>query len=371
MTVNIFISYSQEDFLARGIKLRNYLSKVIPDSDVYIDQTKSKGQKWRKINDQKLNDSHIVLVILTPGALQSYEVAREVDMAQKSEKRILPCKDDNLELEWKKLPWGLDELEGIKFEEDEVLKTRTYREVIKIIKDLFNKRIIRVAAYTKIEVKGRIKHGSVPIIFNKRTFELPYLIKQGSLEFQFASVDQDALSVYMNIDCKEDTEFELTLPRILIDSKFDKKDYPFFVLVDGLEMEFSEEPTKNDRTLTVLLTKGAHTLEIIGTQLLGISFYGGTKHGNIVKILPASSLPHGGKYLEPETLTINQGEKVKWENLDSAAHTITSGTDKADGIFDSSLFMAGNSFEITFNEKGTYDYFCMVHPWKKGKIICK
>ncbi|MEO2201966.1 MAG: plastocyanin/azurin family copper-binding protein, partial [Nitrosopumilus sp.] len=39
-----------------------------------------------------------------------------------------------------------------------------------------------------------------------------------------------------------------------------------------------------------------------------------------------------------------------------------------DGLFDSSIFMAGSTFEFTFDEAGTYDYFCMVHPWMTGII---
>jgi len=31
--------------------------------------------------------------------------------------------------------------------------------------------------------------------------------------------------------------------------------------------------------------------------------------------------------------------------------------------------MSGNNFEVAFNEKGTYNYFWMVFPWKTGKII--
>jgi len=33
------------------------------------------------------------------------------------------------------------------------------------------------------------------------------------------------------------------------------------------------------------------------------------------------------------------------------------------------LFMAGNTFDFTFDEAGTYSYFCMVHPWMTGEII--
>ena len=74
-----------------------------------------------------------------------------------------------------------------------------------------------------------------------------------------------------------------------------------------------------------------------------------------------------------EGLSINVDEKVLWINDDTAAHTITSGTTTGgpDGIFDSSLFMAGTTFEITFHRRGTYKYFDVVHPWIKGEIIVK
>ena len=73
----------------------------------------------------------------------------------------------------------------------------------------------------------------------------------------------------------------------------------------------------------------------------------------------------------PYSITISIGDTVKWENPDSAAHTVTSGNiaNGHDGIFDSGLFMAGGTFEFTFDEAGTYDYFCMVHPWMIGEII--
>ena len=72
----------------------------------------------------------------------------------------------------------------------------------------------------------------------------------------------------------------------------------------------------------------------------------------------------------PYSLEIQAGDTVSWSNDDTAAHTVTSGTpDGPDGVFDSSLFMAGNTFEFTFDESGTYSYFCMVHPWMIGEII--
>jgi plastocyanin len=72
----------------------------------------------------------------------------------------------------------------------------------------------------------------------------------------------------------------------------------------------------------------------------------------------------------PAEVTINVGDTVTWSNDDSAAHTVTSGTPNGgpDGIFDSSLFMAGKTFTHTFDNTGEYHYFCMVHPWMTGKI---
>lgn len=65
----------------------------------------------------------------------------------------------------------------------------------------------------------------------------------------------------------------------------------------------------------------------------------------------------------PATLTVKQGAKVTWENQDSATHTIKSDT------FISSNLKQGDKFEFTFNNKGSFDYSCGIHPSMTGKII--
>ena len=72
----------------------------------------------------------------------------------------------------------------------------------------------------------------------------------------------------------------------------------------------------------------------------------------------------------PYHISVSAGEEITWSNDDSAAHTVTSGTpaDGADGLFDSSLFMASGTFSVTLDEAGDYPYFCMVHPWMTGII---
>ncbi len=72
----------------------------------------------------------------------------------------------------------------------------------------------------------------------------------------------------------------------------------------------------------------------------------------------------------PADVTINAGDTVEWTNSDTAAHTVTGGTpaDGPSGVFDSSLVMANASYSFTFDDAGTYDYFCMVHPWMVGIV---
>lgn len=72
----------------------------------------------------------------------------------------------------------------------------------------------------------------------------------------------------------------------------------------------------------------------------------------------------------PASVSIKVGDTVSWSNDDTAAHTVTSGSPASgpSGVFDSSLLIAGGTYEHTFDSKGTVDYFCMVHPWMVGDV---
>ncbi len=75
----------------------------------------------------------------------------------------------------------------------------------------------------------------------------------------------------------------------------------------------------------------------------------------------------------PMTATVDVGGKVIFSNTDSAAHTFTSGeatdADSVGVVFDSSLVMAGNTYEWSPTETGDQKYFCIVHPWMEGLIV--
>ncbi|MBI5145957.1 MAG: cupredoxin domain-containing protein [Thaumarchaeota archaeon] len=92
-----------------------------------------------------------------------------------------------------------------------------------------------------------------------------------------------------------------------------------------------------------------------------------------VSIPKGSSVPgceENDECFIPNMVTVSVGGTVTWTNDDTAAHTVTSGTasDGPDGVFDSSILMSGKTFEHTFDEAGSYDYFCVVHPWMTGNV---
>ena len=70
-------------------------------------------------------------------------------------------------------------------------------------------------------------------------------------------------------------------------------------------------------------------------------------------------------------LTVDPGTTITFSNTDNAAHTLTSGSpaDGMTGVFDSGLVMVGATYEFTIDEEGSYDHYCLVHPWMTGRII--
>ena len=67
---------------------------------------------------------------------------------------------------------------------------------------------------------------------------------------------------------------------------------------------------------------------------------------------------------DPEELTISAGTTVNFVNADSAAHTVTEGTDGTaveDPIIDDELAQNGST-SVTFDEPGTYNITCKIHP---------
>ncbi|MGH9042384.1 MAG: cupredoxin domain-containing protein [Acidimicrobiia bacterium] len=74
---------------------------------------------------------------------------------------------------------------------------------------------------------------------------------------------------------------------------------------------------------------------------------------------------------KPDSLAVPVGTTVTWKQTDAGFHTVTSGTvaqgtgdvtTAPDGKFDSGKIAQDATFEFTFDEAGTFPYFCAVHP---------
>jgi len=72
----------------------------------------------------------------------------------------------------------------------------------------------------------------------------------------------------------------------------------------------------------------------------------------------------------PSKISIQAGKSVTWLNEDAAFHSVTSGTyENPNGMFDSGHLDPNESFTVKFDESGSFDYFCTLHPWMKGKVV--
>ena len=86
-------------------------------------------------------------------------------------------------------------------------------------------------------------------------------------------------------------------------------------------------------------------------------------------------------WYDPPFLSIEAGDTVTWSNDDREGHTVTSGQSSGrfgwmsddygtpDGLFESGRFLPNESWSFTFSEKGSFPYFCTIHPWMEGAIL--
>ena len=64
-------------------------------------------------------------------------------------------------------------------------------------------------------------------------------------------------------------------------------------------------------------------------------------------------------------ITVPVGTRVIWHNQDSAGHTVTT----VEPLFASGTVSRDGNFSFTFEEPGTYEYYCSIHPYMTGTVI--
>jgi hypothetical protein len=90
----------------------------------------------------------------------------------------------------------------------------------------------------------------------------------------------------------------------------------------------------------------------------------------ISRIIPGAAFEGSLFHYYPEDIAIPAGTTIAWFNDDPGQrHTVTSGnSDGPSNIFNSDLMPYNSFFEYTFDEAGTFDYHCTIHPWRTGTV---
>ena len=116
---------------------------------------------------------------------------------------------------------------------------------------------------------------------------------------------------------------------------------------------------------------------IIGGLVVGLLLFSGCAPAGNGTEMPTEPSTDGGEAevvmqnttFQPGEITVAVGTTVRWTNEDGVQHTVTSGTrGNPSGMFDETV-PGGGSFTFTFEEPGTYDYFCSIHPGMSGAVI--
>jgi plastocyanin len=67
---------------------------------------------------------------------------------------------------------------------------------------------------------------------------------------------------------------------------------------------------------------------------------------------------------------VGAGDPVVFSNADGVVHTVTAGSVNDPGdAFDSGNISPGQIYQATFEDPGTYSFFCALHPQMNGRIV--
>jgi plastocyanin len=69
---------------------------------------------------------------------------------------------------------------------------------------------------------------------------------------------------------------------------------------------------------------------------------------------------------DPAEVTVSAGDTVTWTNDDSVGHDVTADSFSSG---EPGAMASGDTFEHTFEEAGSFDYVCTVHPGMEGTVV--
>ena len=115
-----------------------------------------------------------------------------------------------------------------------------------------------------------------------------------------------------------------------------------------------------------------YLIPITGLLLITL-FYAGCNEEESTNLPPPSdptAVSIQNSTFNPGNRNVSAGTTITWTNNDNIDHTVTSGTPQnpTPGVFDSGIIPPGGTFEFTFQQAATFDYFCTIHPNMTAQI---
>ena len=121
-------------------------------------------------------------------------------------------------------------------------------------------------------------------------------------------------------------------------------------------------------------------LVILSMMIAIIAIPIGVAHAEtyIINMPSGSSSPQAPYFWQVEStgntdgvLSVAVGDVVRWENADTAAHTVASGnpTEGSSDLFYSGLIGPGKSFSYQFDEAGEFEFYCDIHEWMSVGMV--
>jgi len=187
--------------------------------------------------------------------------------------------------------------------------------------------------------------------------DVNYDINNAEIESIF--LDPDFFELIVTMTTQGDGTIEITIPRSLLDAKFELSDDMFFVLVDGFETDYVEsEFDSSSRTLIIPFFSGDSVIEIIGTHALNpfisnveIKIPDWIKNNArwwSTDLIEDNEFVSGIQYLIKEgIMTIPQTQSGQSSNQDIPSWIKNNAEWWADGLIDDNEFVSGIQYLIT------------------------
>lgn len=131
--------------------------------------------------------------------------------------------------------------------------------------------ILAFAIFTVISVIPGAFADSISVDIEDSTYEIDFT--SVDVEIKSVSADTNFMSLIFEIDVlSKNGQLEFNFDRDFFDAKLGSEDDDFFVLVDGDELSFEESKDDFYRNIVFSVVPGSEEIEIIGSQIVGISY---------------------------------------------------------------------------------------------------